>query len=327
MLNPELKLNQKIFEDPEKKAIRDGFGEALLEFGEKNKNIVVLTADVSESTRVKKFAEKFPSRFFNCGIAEQNMAGIAAGLAVSGKIPFISSYAVFSPGRNWEIIRTTIIYNNANVKIVGHHSGIITGEDGVTHQATEDIAIIRCLPNITIFSPCDYYEAKKVVGEALKINGPVYIRLTRENTPIITTEETPFQFNKIQEFWISENPVIAIFVTGHLIYQALLAAKELEKEEIKVLVLNVSTLKPLDEKKILEITKDIKGIIVVEDHQIYGGLGSSISEFLSQYNPKRIEFIGLKSFAESGKGEELIIKYKLDRNEIIKRAKKLLGYS
>ena len=161
MLNPELKLNSKIFEEPEEKAIRDGYGDALLELGEKNPNVVVLTADLAESTRAHKFAEKWPERFIECGIAEQNMAGIAAGLAVSGKIAFISSYATFSPGKNWETIRTTIIYNDANVKIAGHHSGIVTGPDGATHQATEDIAIMRCLPNIKVISPCDYFEAKK----------------------------------------------------------------------------------------------------------------------------------------------------------------------
>ncbi|MEM5815411.1 MAG: transketolase family protein, partial [Candidatus Aenigmatarchaeota archaeon] len=204
MLNPELKLNPNIFEEPEERPIRDGYGDALLELGEKNPNVVVLTADLAESTRAHKFAEKWPERFIECGVAEQNMAGIAAGLGVSGKIAFISSYSTFSPGKNWETIRTTIVYNDSNVKIAGHHSGIVTGPDGATHQATEDIAITRCWPNIRIISPCDYWEAKKATLYSAEVYGPFYIRYVRDKTPVITTEETPFRFGKIEEFWVPQ---------------------------------------------------------------------------------------------------------------------------
>jgi len=452
MLNPELKLNPKIFDpDVEQKPIRDGYGEALLELGEKNPNVVVLTADLAESTRVHKFAEKWPERFIECGVAEQNMAGIAAGLGISGKIAFISSYATFSPGKNWETIRTTIIYNDANVKIAGHHSGIVTGPDGATHQATEDIAIMRCLPNIRIISPCDAIEAKKATLYSAEVYGPFYLRFVRDKTPVITTEETPFRFGKIEKFWIPRTDAnltrtdtnntqteangdilykelsykingliykikndlglghkenvyknafeielqkekinyekeksieiiydgkkvgtyrpdfiiedkiliefktglnfspeykkqiwyylkstkyklgilvnfgnrdvniyrivydksrdkksnfhegsresshgfadVIIFATGHLLYQALLAAKELEEEGIYTYVCNVHTIKPLDGETILELVSlpSVKGVVTVEDHQITGGLGSAIAEFLVKANISRTD--------------------------------------
>ncbi|GBD34355.1 1-deoxy-D-xylulose-5-phosphate synthase [bacterium HR35] len=379
MLNPELKLNPKIFdEDIEQKPIRDGYSDALVELGEKNPDVVVLTADLAESTRAHKFAEKFPERFIECGVAEQNMAGIAAGLGVSGKIAFISSYATFSPGKNWETIRTTIIYNDSNVKIAGHHSGIVTGPDGATHQATEDIAIMRCLPNVRIISPCDFWEAKKATLYSAEVYGPFYIRYVRDKTPIITTEETPFRFGKIEEFWIpntdhtrtihgqnrqnnkseqsesspnqsvlspnksvsspnksvsmqnnADKNIVAIFATGHLVYQALLAAKELEEEGIDVYVLNVHTIKPLDVEKIFEIAKKVRGIVTLEDHQVQGGMGSAISEalmnidFQKQYglfSVPPIKFLGLQNtFGESGKPNELIQKYGMDK-EAVKKA-------
>ncbi|BCX15194.1 MAG: transketolase [Candidatus Parcubacteria bacterium] len=331
MLNLELKLNPKIFEEVEQKPIRDGYGDALIEAGEKNHNIVVLTADLAESTRAHKFAARFPERFIECGVSEQNMAGIAAGLAVSGKISFISSYATFSPGKNWETIRTTIIYNNANVKIAGHHSGIVTGPDGATHQATEDIAIMRCLPNVRVISPCDYWEAKKATLYSVEEYGPFYLRYVRDKTPVITTEETPFRFGKIEKFWISknENAEIAIMATGHLVYQALLAAKELEEEGIDVYVLNVHTIKPLDEEKILEVANKVKGIVTLEDHQINGGMGSAIAEVIvqkSENKPKMI-FLGLQNtFGESGKPDELIKKYGMDKEAVKNAVKKLLTF-
>jgi transketolase len=371
MLNPDLKLNPKIFDsDVEQRPIRDGYGEALIDLGAKNSDIVVLTADVAESTRVDKFAEKWPERFIECGVAEQNMVGIAAGLAVSGKIPFISSYAVFSPGKNWEIVRTLVAYNKANVKIAGHHAGIVTGADGATHQATEDIAILRCLPNMKIISPCDAIEARKATLSASEIYGPVYLRFVRDKTPIITTEETPFRFGKIEKYWIpqtnddlktsnasnevKEKFLVAIFATGHLVYQALLAAKELEEEGIISYVLNVHTIKPLDVETIFEITGKVKGIVTVEDHQLAGGLGSAIAEVLVQprinwdlewVNSNDINyekqdlfvqylqtsvvppiiFIGLKdTFGESGNVQDLLKKYKLDKEAIKKAVKSLI---
>jgi GxxExxY protein len=504
MLNPELKLNPKIFDsDVEQKPIRDGYGEALMELGEKNPNVIVLTADLAESTRVHKFAEKWPERFIECGVAEQNMAGIAAGLAVSGKIPFISSFATFSPGKNWETIRTTIVYNDANVKIAGHHAGIVTGPDGATHQATEDIAIMRCLPNMKIISPCDAIEARKATLYAAEIYGPVYIRFVRDKTPVITTEETPFRFGKIEYFWVpriyadserinadnrgngkllfedltykirgcvfkvyntigkghkesvykkaleeefkkqglvyktepkidvtyedklvgvyrpdfiiedkiileikvkdfltnedefqvysylkatkyklsllinfgfkkleikrilntklNTNPhesvsypnksVVAIFATGHLVYQALLAAKELEEEGIDTYVLNVHTIKPLDIETIFEVAGKVKGIVTVEDHQVAGGMGSAIAEVLvnadyadlmqnrqknisaesafysakSAFKVPPIIFIGLQdTFGESGSMQDLLRKYKMDKEAIKEAVKRLI---
>ena len=326
MLNKDLKLNEKLFEETvEQKAVRDGFGDALVELGEKNPNVVVLTADLTESTRCQDFKNKFPERFFEVGVAEQNMAAIAAGLGVSGKTAFISSYAAFSPGKNWETIKTTIVYNNANVKIAGHHAGIVTGPDGVTHQATEDISLMRSLPNLTILVPCDWIEAKKVTLEAANINSPVYLRFSREKSPVITTNDTPFEKNKIQAFWISDNPRATIFATGHMLFYALLAAKNLESEGINVLVANVSTIKPIDQESVIELTKNSGKVVTVDDHQAAGGMGSVIAEVLAQTTPHPIEFIGLmNSFAESGDPKELLDKYKMDEKAIEEAVKKVI---
>jgi len=327
MLNPDLKLNPKLFDqDVETKATRAGYGEGLLALGEKNPNVVALSADLTESTYAHLFAEKFPDRFFQCGVAEQNMAAIAAGLAMNGKIPFMSSYATFSPGKNWETIRTTIIYNNANVKMAGHHAGIMTGPDGATHQATEDIAIVRSWPNIKILVPCDSIEGKKVTISASEIEGPVYLRFTRDKTPIMTTSETLFEIGKIQTFWTNDNPVATIFATGYMLYYALLAARELEKEGIQVLVTNVSTIKPLDEKTILALAQQTKAFVTVEDHQVMGGLGGTIAEFTAKNIPTPMEFVGLAdTFAESGKPAELIAKYGMGKDNIKEAVKKVIN--
>lgn len=320
MLNPNLKLNEKIFEEHfGQKATRDGFGQALVELGDLNPNVVVLTADLSESTRTNEFEKKFPERFFEVGVAEQNMAAIAAGLAVTGKIPFISSYATFSPGKNLETIRTTIAYNRANVKIAGHHSGIMTGPDGATHQATEDIAITRSLPGVTVFVPCDTNEARYLTLESAKIDGPVYLRFSRDKSPIITTAQTPFDKNKIQTFWITDAPKVTIFATGYMLYYAMLAAKNLENKDINVLVANVSTVKPSNENDIVELAKKSGKVVTVEDHQVMGGLGGMIAEILAKHSPTPIEFIGLQdTFAESGTPKDLIVKYKMDEVAIEK---------
>jgi len=327
MLNPYLKLNPKMFDEPvEQKATRQGYGEGLVELGEKNPNVVVLTADLSESTQTESFAKKFPERFFEVGVAEQNMAAIAAGFGVTGKIPFISSYATFSPGKNWETIRTTAVYNHSNVKIAGHHSGVMTGPDGATHQATEDIASIRAWPGITIFVPCDAIEAKKTTIKATEIDGPVYLRFSRDKTPVMTTDETPFEPGKSQIFWTSENPQVAIFSMGYMTYHALLAAKKLEEDGINSLVINVPTIKPLDEKGILEATAQTKAVVTVEDHQVTGGLGGAIAEILAKNNPTPMEFIGLQdTFAESGTPKELLEKYKMDTPAIIEAVKKVIS--
>jgi len=328
MLNPKLKLNEKLFDfDVEEKPIRDGYGEALVELGEKDPNVVVLTADLSESTRVEDFEKKFPERFFEVGVAEQNMIGIAAGLAVSGKTVFTSSYGVFSPGKNWETVRTTVVYNHANVKVAGHHAGIMTGADGATHQATEDIAITRVLPGIEIYVPCDAIEARKVTIESAKTNGPVYLRFSRDKTPLITTENSPFDKNKIQTFWVSENPKVTIFAMGYMVYYSLLAAKSLEQKGIEVLVANVSTIKPADKNTIVELAAKTGRVVTVEDHQIAGGLGSMVSEILSKELPTPMDFIGLKdTFAESGDPKELLKKYNMDESAIEESVTKLLNF-
>lgn len=327
MLNPDLKLNPKIFEETvEQKATRDGFGDGLLELGDNNLNVVVLTADLSESTRCDKFASKFPNRFFECGVAEQNMVAVAAGLAISGKIPFTSSYATFSPGKNWETIRTTIIYNHANVKIAGHHAGIMTGPDGATHQATEDIAITRCWPGITVFVPCDSIEAKKVTNASANIDGPVYIRFTRDKSPVITTNETPFEIGKTQVFWITKDPVVSIFAMGYMLFHALLAAKELEEEGIQTVVANVSSIKPINEENIISLVNKTNCAVTVEDHQVNGGLGGLIAEILARKRPIPIEFIGLQdTFAESGSPKELIEKYGMGKESIKEAVKKVIS--
>lgn len=327
MLNNDLNLNQNLFNEAvEKVATRAGYGEGLMALGETNPNVVVLSADLTESVKANKFAEKYPERFFEMGVAEQNMAAIAAGLGVSGKAAFISSYATFSPGRNWEQLRTTAIYNDANVKIAGHHAGLMTGPDGATHQATEDIAITRVWPKMRVIVPCDAHQAAKATMYAGENYGPFYLRFTRDNTPQMTTVETPFEFGKAQVFWVSENPQAAIFATGYMVYQALLAAKELEGEGIETKVVNVHTVKPLDEATIIGLAKETGAIISVEDHQIDGGLGSAISEVLARNCPTPQEFIGLQNtFGESGKIDELLTKYGMDKNAIKEAVKKAIA--
>lgn len=327
MLNPNLKLNEKLFDtDAEVAPTRAGYGEGLLQLGETNPNVIGLSADLTESTHAHKFAEKFPDRFFEIGIGEQNMAAIAAGLGVSGKIAFISSYATFSPGKNWETIRTTCVYNNSNVKIAGHHAGVMTGPDGATHQATEDIAITRCWPIIQIMVPCDSIEAKKATIASADINGPVYLRYTRDKSTIITTEDTPFEVGKMYDFWISDNPQATIFAMGYMIYYALLAAKDLEEEGINVLVVNVPTIKPMDLEGLSNFTAQTKAVVTVEDHQVMGGLGGAIAEELAKTTPLPQEFIGLQNtFAESGTTKELIEKYGMGKDAIKHAVKKVIA--
>ncbi len=326
MLNPEAKLSEKIFaHDIEQKPTRDGYGEGLLLAGEKNPNVVVLTADLTESTRVEAFAEKFPERFFECGVAEQNMAAIAAGLGVSGKIPFISSFATFSPGRNWEQIRTTIAYNDSNVKIAGHHAGISTGPDGATHQATEDIAMMRVLPNMKVIVPCDAIEARKATLAAAHVWGPVYLRFARERTPMMTTEATPFIPGKAEIFWESRGPQVLVIGCGGLLYNALVAARDLERIKIGTIVLNCHTIKPLDENKIIELAKKCGAVVTVEEHQIVGGLGGVVAELLAKHRPVPMEFIGMRdTFGESGPPAALVEKYGMGVNDIKAAIKKVL---
>lgn len=319
-------LNPKIFDkEVEQVPIRKGFGEGLLVAAEADKNVVGLCADLTESTQMHLFKNKFPERFVEIGVAEQNLAGVASGMAAMGKIPFISSYAMFSPGRNWEQIRTTIAYNDRPVKIAGSHAGISVGPDGGTHQAIEDIAIMRVMPRMVVISPCDAIEARKATIAAAKTKTPVYIRLAREKTPVMTTEETSFEIGKAQIFWESKNSQVGIIGTGALLYKALHAAKSLEEEGIGVKVMNLSTIKPLDEKTILDLAKETGAIVTVEEHQIIGGMGSAVSEFLSQNYPVPQEFIGIQDqFGQSGTMEELWTHYKMNTLDIINAVKKAL---
>jgi transketolase len=321
-------INPKIFdEDVEKAATRDGFGEALVEMGDKDKRIVVLTADVAESTRVEKFAKRFPERFVECGVAEQNMMGIAAGLAAAGKIPWVSGYAVFSPGRSWDQLRVTVCYSNLNVKIAGGHTGLSVGPDGATHQALEDIAITRVLPNMTVLVPCDFIEAKKAVEAASNAVGPVYVRLGREKTPVITKPETQFEIEKAIVLWDRENKVqCAIVACGPLVYQSLIAAKELEEEGIGTVVVNNHTIKPMDGETILNVAKKCGAIVTVEEHQIAGGLGSAVAELLITQCSVPMEMVGMRdSFGESGKAGELLEKYGMSVKAIKEAVKKVIA--
>lgn len=311
-------LNPKLFDkDVEMVPMRNGFGEGLTLAGEENKDVVAICADVTESARVQPFKDKFPERFIEAGVAEQNMAALASGFAAAGKIPFITSYAVFSPGRNWEQIRTTICYNNRPVKIIGSHAGISVGQDGATHQALEDIALTRVLPNMVVISPADAIEAKKATLAVLAEKKPCYIRLSREKVPVVTTEETPFKIGKAQVF--REGKDATIIATGQMVYLALLATKELEGSNISVRVINVSTIKPLDKETVIKAAEETGGIVTVEEHQIHGGLGSAVAEVVSQNYPVPMKIIGIEDkFGESGEPEELLEKYGLSVDNIIR---------
>lgn len=327
MLNEKLKLNTKLFDNEvEQVPIRKGFGEGLLIAGDLDKNVVGLCADLNESTQMHLFAKKYPLRFVQVGVAEQNLVTVASGMARMGKIPFTSSYAMFSPGRNWEQIRTTICYNDVPVKIVGSHAGISVGPDGGTHQAIEDIAIMRVIPNMVVLSPCDAIEAKKATIEASKNGKPTYIRLAREKTPIITTEETPFEIGKAQIFYSPPMTAkVGIIATGALVYKAILTAKNFAEKGIAVKVLNIATIKPIDEESILNLADETKAIVTVEEHQIAGGLGSVVAELLSSKMPTPIEFVGIRDkFGQSGTPDELIEHYELGVEGITEAVNKVL---
>ncbi len=327
MFNPTAKLNTKIFDkDVEQAPIRKGFGEGLLIAGKADEHVVALCADLTESTKMDAFVKEFPKRFVEMGVAEQNLVTVASGMAAMGKIPFVSSYAMFSPGRNWEQVRTTIAYNDRPVKIVGSHAGISVGPDGGTHQAIEDIALMRVMPRMVVLSPCDAIEAKKATIAAAKNGTPVYLRLAREKTPIITTEETPFEIGKAQVFYAPEKKAqVGIIATGALVARAMNVAHALSDKGIAVKVLNLATIKPLDHEAILNLAKETGAIVTVEEHQIAGGMGSAVAECLAQWLPTPQEFIGVKDeFGQSGTPDELIAYYKMDEVAIEEAVKKVL---
>ena len=326
MINPKAKLSKKIFsKEIDMIPTRNGYGEGLVVAGEKDENVVVLCADLTDSTRSNYFKEKFPDRFIEIGVAEQLLATVAAGMANYGKIPFISSYAAFSPGRNWEQIRTTIAINDVPVKIGGAHAGISVGPDGATHQQLEDIAIMRAMPNIIVVAPADSVETKKATIEAAENGKPTYIRFAREETPVFTTEDTPFKIGRAETLWESKDPQVAIMGCGPLVYEALMAAKKLQRVKIGCIVINGHTVDPIDEQTIIRAAKLAGAVVTVEEHQINGGFGSAVAEVLSRNYPVPMEYVGMpNSFGESGTPDELLEKYGMKSKHIVSAVKRVL---
>ncbi|MBI2328523.1 MAG: transketolase family protein [Chloroflexi bacterium] len=324
MTNKKMYLIDDLYGENIKQApTRDGYGNGLVALGEADRNVVVLCADLTDSTRSKYFADKFPDRFIEIGVAEQNMVTVASGLAAVGKIPFVASYATFCPGRCWEQIRTTICYNDRNVKIAGAHAGISVGPDGATHQALEDIALMRALPNMVVVVPCDANEAKKATIAVGKIKKPAYVRFTREKTPLFTTEKTPFQLGKAEVY--RDGKDVTIIACGSLVYQALLAAKELEKDGVEATVINCHTIKPLDGKTIMKAVRQTGAVVTVEEHQITGGLGGAVAEYLSENYPVPLKRVGVQDrFGESGAPDELLKKFGLTYTDIMESVKNAL---
>ena len=302
---------------------RSGFGQGLVSAAKKNKDIIALCCDLTESVKLSEFKAKYPERFVEMGVAEQNMAGVGAGLALSGKIPFIASYAVFSPGRNWDQIRVSTCYNNANVKIVGAHAGVSVGPDGATHQALEDIALMRVLPHMTVLVPADAIEAAKATEVAARHKGPVYLRLNRSATPVFTTASSAFKIGQANV--LVEGDDVTIIACGPLVYQALLAARQLKKNHICAAVINCHTIKPIDQQTIIKYAKKTRAVVTVEEHQQAGGLGSAVAEVLARLAPTPMEFVGVTdSFGQSGQPEELLKFYQLDAPAIIQAVKKVI---
>jgi transketolase len=329
MLKKEAKLSEKIFKkDIEMVATRDGYGEGLVIAGEVDENVVVLCADLTDSTRSSFFKEKFPSRFIEVGVAEQALVTVAAGMALYGKIPFISSYAVFSPGRNWEQIRTTVALSDVPVKIAGAHAGLTVGPDGATHQALEDIALMRVIPNMIVIAPTDAIETRKAVVAAAKNKKPTYIRFEKVKAPVFTTNETPFKIGSANILWEDKDPKVAIIAAGPLVYEALKAAKKLASSNISSIVINSHTIKPIDEQAITHAAKIAGAVVTVEEHQVNGGLGGAVSEVLARKFPVPIEFIGMPDkFGESGEPIQLLRRYKMLSTDIVSAAKRVIRKS
>lgn len=316
----------------EERTTREGFGEGLLKAGELDVRVTALCADLTDSVRMDLFRAKFPSRFFEMGITEQAMSGLASGMAAFGYIPFMASYAAFSPGRNWEQIRTTIAYNNVPVKVIGAHTGLSAGPDGATHQAIEDIALMRMIPNMQVFVPCDAIEARAITEHIATTPYPSYMRLTREKTPLMLPDNYMWNHGKAYVMSLPQHKhggqfmyTIGVIACGPVVYQALKAAKELEKENIGVTVVNMPQIKPLDTAFLLRFVKDMRAIVTVEEHQVAGGMGSSIAEFLSEHHPIKIARIGINDrYGQSGKLQELYEEYGLTSKHIEEVIKKVL---
>lgn len=323
ILTKEMSLIADILVPLESMASRDGFGKGLVEAGEKNPNVWALTADLSESTRSHYFAEKFPKRFVQVGVAEQNMAGVASGIASCGKTVFASSFGAFSPGRNFDQIRVSICYNDVDVKIHASHCGLTVGEDGASHQALEDISMVRALPNMVVVVPSDFLQTKKAVVALSGKFGPAYIRTEREKTSVFTTPDTPFEIGKANVY--REGKDIAIFAIGSCVYESLRAAETLAKEDIDCAVIDCHTIKPIDKKTVVEYAKKTNLILSVEQHQIDGGLGSAICEVLAEEYPCILIRHGIyNKFCESGRSSDLLKKYKLDSAGIAQKVREAI---
>lgn len=322
-------LNTELFDNNiERVPNRNGYGEGLKEAGEKDSRVIAISGDLVESTRTNVFSDVFPERFVQCGIAEQNMASVASGMAAMGKIPFVASYAMFSPGRSWEQVRTTIAYNESNVKIIGAHAGVSVGPDGATHQAIEDIAIMRMIPNMTVVAPCDVHEARRAVLWAAEYVGPVYIRLAREKVPVITSEESPFVFGKGEVYMYPDEGArkqVAIIGTGTVLHNALVAGKKLNETGVATTVVNMPTIKPLDTDLIAELAEQHELVVTVEEHQRAGGLGGAVAEYLGEHNPTKIIRIGVDDeFGQSGTPDELISHYGMDADSIFTKIQNVI---
>lgn len=302
---------------------RSGFGQGLLEAGKRNQNVVALCADLTESVKMGAFKEAFPERFFQIGISEANMVGVASGLALSGKVPFIGSFAAFSTGRVYDQIRQSVAYSNTNVKIAGSHAGITLGEDGATHQILEDIGLMKMLPNMVVINPCDYNQTVQATIAAAEYIGPVYIRFGRPKVPIFISEDTPFQIGKA--LMLNEGKDVTILATGHLVWEAIQTGEMLAEKGIDAEIINIHTIKPLDKEAILKSVAKTGCIVTCEEHQYNGGLGDSVAQLLAQNNPKPIEYVGIDDkFGESGKPEDLMVKYGLKSQNIVHAVEKVI---
>lgn len=310
--------------NPTQGSIREGFGLGLKKAAEANEAVVGLCADLTESIRMNIFAEAFPDRFIQVGVAEQNLVGVAAGLALAGKVAVAGSYAVFSPGRSWDQLRVSVCYSNLNVKIIGGHAGLTVGPDGATHQALEDIAITRVLPNITVVVPCDQLEAEKATQAIIAHSGPVYLRSSRDKSLNLTTPETPFEIGKA--LTLREGTELTIVACGIMVGLALQAADQLQEQGIAARVLNLHTIKPIDTAALIAAAQATGAVVTAEEHQIAGGMGSAVAEVLSQNAPVPIEMVGMQdTFGESGPAAELLLKYHLSTNHIVEAAHKVLS--
>lgn len=324
MITENMKLAEDLYSETIKQSpTRVGYGEGLVELGRENPNVVVMCGDLTDSTKTAAFKKEFPQRFYEMGVAEQNMVAAACGLSLVGKVPFVATYAAFVPGRAFDQIRISAGYNNANVKLSGAHSGISVGPDGATHQMMEDMAMMRALPGFTVIAPCDHEETRKATVAAGRMAGPVYIRFGRENVPSITTKDTPFKIGKGNI--LRDGSDVAIIACGPLVYEALMAAHQLEQEKIHAMVIDMHTIKPLDVETVIYAAQKCRAIVTAEEHQIHGGLGSAVAEAQVRYYPVPQEFVGMPDhYGESGKPTELMKKYGMSKEVIVQKVYKVM---